>query len=259
LSSNKPPQTFNGDLHNLPSALDELKLKPNWVLWRWEQKKGRWQKPPYQPNGKRAKTNKPETWSSYPDVMAAFAGSQFDGIGFVLLGSDIGAADLDDCRDIGSGEIGSHAREIMGQIDSYQEVSPSGTGIHIIGTASGAKYDRKVNGVEAYRNSARYITITGNVLNGSGSKLNNIDTFIDAHAKCDTPQSPNHEFINTEELCKRTLSLSNGLSRIISPRDAPCWQVMACLADCHGSIVRRHYVGRAMRRRRRAVLCAGGQ
>jgi hypothetical protein len=33
--------------------------------------------------------------------MMAYATGEFDGIGFVLLGSDIGAYDLDDCRDLG--------------------------------------------------------------------------------------------------------------------------------------------------------------
>jgi hypothetical protein len=70
-SSQSKPQTFNRDLHNLHSALNELKLKSNWVLWRWElDENGNWKKPPFQPNGSHAKTNDPATWSDYPTVIA---------------------------------------------------------------------------------------------------------------------------------------------------------------------------------------------
>ena len=204
LSSNKPPQTFNGDLHNLPSALDELKLKLNWVLWKWHWKKGRWQKPPYQLNGKCAKVDDPTTWSSYAEVMAAYATGKYDGIGFNLLDSSFGAFDLDDCRDVATEEIEGAAKEIMARVGSYQEVSPSGTGIRIIGSAVGAKHQSKVDKVEAYRNAARYITITGNALNGCGC-LNNIDAAIDAAASDQDKDHPSPKFkcISAEELMQK--------------------------------------------------------
>ena len=30
------PQTFNGDLANLPVALERLTAEARWVVWRWE-------------------------------------------------------------------------------------------------------------------------------------------------------------------------------------------------------------------------------
>ena len=160
-SSLDKPQTFNGDLYKLPSALNELQSKPNWVLWKWQKdKKGNWKKPPFQPNGSMAKTNEPTTWSSYSDVMDAYASGKFDGIGFTLLGSNIGAYALDKCRDPNTEVINDDAKELIEKIGSYQEVSPSGTGIRIIGTAIGRDINTKNGRVEIYRNTKRYITVT---------------------------------------------------------------------------------------------------
>ena len=55
------PKIFQGDLTNLPPALQPLKAKPNWVLWQWEfkgQVEEEWTKVPYQPNGGSAKSNR---------------------------------------------------------------------------------------------------------------------------------------------------------------------------------------------------------
>ena len=48
------PQTFQGDLANLPDALAPLKALPNWVCWKWEWRVdkngvGKWTKPPFRP------------------------------------------------------------------------------------------------------------------------------------------------------------------------------------------------------------------
>jgi hypothetical protein len=202
-SSNKQtkPQTFNGDLHNLPPALDELKLKQNWVLWKWQQnKKGKWKKPPYQPTGSLAEVDQPGTWSSYPDVMTAYATGQFDGIGFVLANSNIGAFDLDKCRDLASEEIAPHAKEIMDQVGSYQEISPSGTGVRIIGTAIGEDYCSIKKNLEIYRNTARYVTITGNALNGTTAALTNIDAPIDSYRGTTNTKSSSMALIPLREI-----------------------------------------------------------
>ena len=55
---------------------------------------------------------------------------------------------------------------------SYTEMTPSGTGLRVIGYGSGGEVQRKqkIPGsaveVESYRNTARYITITGNAVAG---------------------------------------------------------------------------------------------
>jgi Protein of unknown function (DUF3987) len=61
-------------------------------------------------------------------------------------------------------------------------VSPSGTGLHVIGLVSGKHVDTKwkIEGgsIELYRRAKRYLTITGQQI-GDGDKLTNIDDLID--------------------------------------------------------------------------------
>jgi hypothetical protein len=180
------PQALNGDLKQLPTALAPLTKLPHWVLWNYElNKKGDdWTKIPYRPNGSKAHSDKPATWSSYGDVIAV-AGN-FMGIGFCLLNSDLAAFDIDDCRDPVTGVIDPWATNLVSRAGSYTEITPSGTGLRIIGHGAGPEVHRKhskVNGtvsVETYRQATRYITITGNPLPGALAQLCNIDATINA-------------------------------------------------------------------------------
>jgi hypothetical protein len=69
---------------------------------------------------------------------------------------------------------------------SYCEVTPSQTGLRIIGHASGARLLRKqpvpeANGVtlESYRACEKYITVTGHHVEGTPQTLNDISELID--------------------------------------------------------------------------------
>jgi primase-polymerase (primpol)-like protein len=60
---------------------------------------------------------------------------------------------------------------LVTRANSYTEVTPSGTGIRIIGNGSGPRVHRKLqvaDGVtcEIYRRATRYITVSGAQLNG---------------------------------------------------------------------------------------------
>lgn len=168
----------------LPEALSQLTALPNWVCWRYVIKKAgkKPTKVPYHPNGDNAETDDPKTWSSYEAVSAAV--SKFDGIGFVLTGTEIAALDLDDCRNAETGDIEPWAKTLIERAATYAEVSPSGSGFRIIGTGTGDKVHRKLkvpdaNGMtcELYRKATRYITVTGNI--HCDAHLSNIDGVID--------------------------------------------------------------------------------
>jgi putative DNA primase/helicase len=75
--------------------------------------------------------------------------------------------DLDHVIDA-EGTLTPEAREVMGWLNSYTEVSPSGTGLHIFVTASGADISRhrKQDGFVEIYGEARYFTVTGNVYGG---------------------------------------------------------------------------------------------
>ena len=174
------PRTYNGNLKNLPPALEPLTALPYWVLWRWEKRKGKWTKPPYQPNGQKAKSDDPATWSTYDEVIAVV--DQYDGIGFML--PEHATPDLDGCRTLNTGASQPWASQLIDKSKSYVEISPSGKGFKVIGLAAGDNVQKKWpigdgTSLEAYRRTHRYTTITGNQLPGTPQHLANIDAVVD--------------------------------------------------------------------------------
>ena len=141
-----------------------------WVLWRlvWSEEKRKWDKPPYQATGFKAKSNDASTWTTFDEAVAAYATGQFDGIG-IELGAGYCGVDLDNCRDPRTGEFSLWVREILDDCDIYAEVSPSGTGAKIFGLGewTGGWHKAKTEDggeIEVY-DSGRYFTVTGHNLN----------------------------------------------------------------------------------------------
>lgn len=151
----------------------ELKNKPNWVVWKYVTRDGKKTKIPFQPSGKPASSTDSKTWAAFRDAVHA---SQYgyDGIGFVFNPDDcfIGI-DLDGCRDPNSGQLESWAKDVVLQLGSYAEVSPSGTGVKIFGS-TGFRWphrkkvelpypsitEEKRPGIEVY-DCGRYFCVTG--------------------------------------------------------------------------------------------------
>jgi hypothetical protein len=186
-----PPKTHTGNLATLPAALKPLRELPHWVAWRWfyDAKRGKWTKPPYRADDPRryARNDDPATWVSHERAARTAIEGGADGIGFQLAGSNIGAIDLDHCRDPESGKIDAWAQEILNRAhDAYHEVTVSGAGLRIIGTVMGAELHRRFvvadadegAGIELYRRAVRFITVSGLEI-GECRELPNIDTLID--------------------------------------------------------------------------------
>jgi hypothetical protein len=194
------PATYNGNLDHLPPALERLTTERRWLVWRWEtrskksgepdlNKKGelKWTKPPYQARFPKhhAATDDPLTWGTYLDAVDAVKYGEADGIGYALLGSDLGAIDLDKCRNAVTGEVADWAEELHAEAgDAYHEVTVSGQGTRILGITNGPTRQRRFNlgdgaGIELFRNTARYITVSGNE-RGTCAELPPIDGLIDA-------------------------------------------------------------------------------
>jgi len=111
----------------IPAELRELE---QWVVWRSEERDGKRTKVPYRPASPstRANTTDPSTWGSY-DAAAGVTG--VDGIGFVFSEDDpYAGVDFDGCVD--GEDVEPHVANLMRQLDSYTELSPSGTGLHTI-------------------------------------------------------------------------------------------------------------------------------
>ena len=165
---------------NLPAELKELR---HWVLWKPAERDGKPTKIPIRADsGLNAESDDLTTWTTFDNAKAAFEKGRGGaaGIGFVFArASEISGVDLDRCRDPSTGEIDAWAKAYLDRLNSYTEISPSGTGLHVIVKASegipktgedgGRQKGLKGNGygpgakVEMYSNK-RYFTMTGNRL-----------------------------------------------------------------------------------------------
>jgi len=159
---------------NIP---DQLTERPQWVCWRLETRVGKPTKVPYTPGTeRRASSTELMTWTTFEEALAAYAAGEppYDGIGFVFCSADpFVGVDLDDCRDPESGVITAWAKKIISRVqEGYVEVSPSGTGVHIIveGTVRDGRTRKEVHlqgevagRVEMY-GRGKFFTMTGETL-----------------------------------------------------------------------------------------------
>jgi putative DNA primase/helicase len=148
---------------NLAGVPQALQGRPQWVLWRAEgEDPENLDKVPYHRFGYKASSTKPETWAPFDGCTATLAHSPeaYTGLGYVFSADDpFVGIDLDDCRDPETGEIADWARAILDTVNSYSEVSPSGTGIKIWVYGQLAKAVKTAT-VELY-SERRYFTVTG--------------------------------------------------------------------------------------------------
>jgi putative DNA primase/helicase len=153
--------------HSIP---DELKTLSRFVTWRLEKRKGRRkpEKTPYTPStGRRASPTDPSTLGTLEEALEALGERErYDGLGFGLTEEEpFAGVDLDDCVDPETGEVKAWASEIVEALGSYTELSPSGTGLHVIARGELPPGRRKRGNVEMYDRD-RYLTITGRVYGG---------------------------------------------------------------------------------------------
>src|SRR4051794_24963659 len=161
----------------LKAIPDDLKEWNQAVLWRFITKRGSSNpdKVPFQPNGKPAASDNPQTWNTFDVVCEAYLAEHWDGVGFVFSADDpFCGIDLDNCL-TEKGELKPWAQRIVARFcDSYMEVSPSGRGIKIFVKAklagSGWKRPYKDGTIEVY-DSGRFFTLTGNVWRGAPSQI----------------------------------------------------------------------------------------
>ena len=146
----------------------ELRERSQWVLWRLVHRlDGTTTKIPVRPDGHGADTTNPMDWSTFQRCLRSLEThpDRFDGVGFVFSASDpyVGI-DLDKVRNPETDETESWAQDVILELDSYSELSQSGTGVHII-----VKGELNPNGgnrrgrMEMYSHS-RFFVMTGRAL-----------------------------------------------------------------------------------------------
>lgn len=151
------------NFENIPG---KLKSFPQWVTYKSKElvKGEKPTKIPIDPKtGKYAKTNDPQTWGTFEDTLKSFSsnGKKLNGIGFVVSNSDpITGIDLDHCRNPQTGIIEPWALSIVEALNSYGEITPSGTGLRIFVEGKLPENGRKKGDIEAY-SSTHFLTVTG--------------------------------------------------------------------------------------------------
>ncbi len=189
-------------------TLASLAPRPIWVAWQTQDrrnKKGE-NKPtkvPFDPGGQReAKANDATTWGTRNEAEARARKLpkpyNDGGVGIEFAPIDHGLSlwgiDLDTCRDKETGELAGWAEDFIASLDSYVEVSPSGTGVKAFATydtdaiadlrkhMKGADWGKKwcdssetdhPPGIEAYL-GGRFFTVTDHILVGSRQDLRHI-------------------------------------------------------------------------------------
>src|SRR5215210_1331569 len=155
----------------LYQAPDELRTADQFVCWCEEDRDGDITKVPYSVHGGRASSTNPKTWAPFEAAIAYAEEHSMSGVGFVFTEDDPYAGiDIDKCRNAETGEIEPWARKIVDALDSYTEVSPSGTGLHIFVKATLPGRNNRKGPVEMYE-SRRYFTLTGRHLDGTPAEI----------------------------------------------------------------------------------------
>lgn len=161
-----------------PAAIPaELKERPQWVGWKWEQRGDKWTKVPVNARtGRNAATNDPATWTDFETAHTyAATRTNIAGIGFVFAEDDpYAGVDFDHCRDPETGVLDEWAKAILTGLDTWADISPSGGGIKAIarGVLPGHGMRRKRpdgipgGAVEMY-DRGRFFALTGHHLTGT--------------------------------------------------------------------------------------------
>ena len=169
-------------------ALWELRQYCQWVCYIFVSRGPKITKPPINPKidemrplkERLADATNPATWASSEEAVAAWVASKtYKGVGFVFTATDpFCGIDLDHCIDPATGKIAPWARHILKWLNSYSEVSVSGTGIHIyvkasltatlqaLGTTHPKDIKHKKGGVEIY-DQERYFTWSNKHIKGT--------------------------------------------------------------------------------------------
>src|SRR5262249_42185821 len=157
-----------------------LKVCRQWVLWRGTDRldpqtgEVKLTKIPIDPQTLRnADTTDSATWGTFEQCVAALpvaleeweqggpGAYRGGGICYVFISDDpYAGVDLDHCRDSDTGAIDDWAQECIATLNSYTQVSVSGTGIHIIVEAT-LPPGRRQSGNYQMWDERRFFAMTG--------------------------------------------------------------------------------------------------
>jgi len=180
---------------SLPTAddlPDQLVDRDQWVCWREQERDGKPTKVPIDPaTDQYASTTDADTWTAFDDARA-HAASEPIGLGFVFTDDDpIVGVDLDDCRVPATETTHDWATAIIDRLDSYTEISPSGTGYHVLVTGALPDGRNRSGDIELYE-TARFFTVTADHISGTPTAIHDrtdeLAAIRDEHLASDTEE-----------------------------------------------------------------------
>jgi len=220
------------------SLLTEYQDENCWLCWRYKENDDaeKPRKVPVDPRTERiADGTDPAVWTDYNTAQTCYDQDKSDisGLGVALGFGDLVGVDLDNCRNSKTGDVEEWAKDIVETLDSYAEVSPSGTGLHVLveGALPNDARNRQKDiastlsrfdeaEIEIY-DSTRYFTFTGDHVKGTPtsiksrpSELLNIhDEYVgteDNRGESSTSEPETDLNLNDEELLERAKDAENG-------------------------------------------------
>lgn len=176
-STNEKPKPITTAL---PAGLEILRGAQCWAGQEYTDTGDKLEKTPKSRSGITTGVNRPQDLGTYDEIAAMCRRSGFTGMALhtgyeIKPGIVLQAKDLDKVRNPETGEITPAAAEIVAEMNSYTEISESGTGLHIVYLArpdANMKNKNKADGVLGAGTRLEIFTkdqfcgITGNVYGG---------------------------------------------------------------------------------------------
>jgi putative DNA primase/helicase len=133
------------EFSTIPPFLMQL---PRWLMWAEAERNGRKTKIPLTAAGRAAKSTDRTTWCDFPTALGVLRlkVANFNGIGIALgqldgpAGELLGGMDFDSCLDA-DGNLAAWTAPIVAILNTYIEISPSGTGLKAFFRSSVADID----------------------------------------------------------------------------------------------------------------------
>jgi len=139
-----------------------------WLCWRIQERNGKPTKVPVNLHtGTFGSTTERDSWTGFEEARTYASDGAADGVGFVFTDEDpVVGVDLDDCRVPETGTLTDETADIVERLASYTEVSPSGTGVHVLVEGTLPDDRNRRDNVEMY-GTARFFTVTGDHVDGT--------------------------------------------------------------------------------------------
>lgn len=188
MREDQSPTADSIDIEHIP---DTLKFQRQWVCWEYQARDGKAAKVPVTPEtGTRASTTAPDTWDTFVKTFLYDASTtSTDGIGFVFTETDAFAGvNIDGCID-DTGNFDETAEAIISQLNSYTELSPSGTGLHVLIQGDVPTESNRRGNVEVY-DRARFFTVTGQYIAGTPPTVEQRQDALDAVTRTTSRRRP---------------------------------------------------------------------